>query len=58
MNERPTDQEVAELMARHSIVRVQAVQYRYKAWRYTNLRDAVAQAERDAVADPRPSDDV
>jgi hypothetical protein len=45
-------------MARYSIVRVQAVQYRYKAWRYTNLRDAVAQAERDAVADPRPSDDV
>jgi hypothetical protein len=48
----PTDQQAAELMARHGIVRVQAVQYRYKSWRYTNLRDAVAQAERDASAEP------
>lgn len=52
MNLPPAEQEVAELMARHGIVRVQAIQYRYKDWRYSSLRDAVAQAERDASTRP------
>lgn len=47
----PSEREAAELMAKHGIVRMQAVQYLYKSWRYTNLRDAVAQAERDSSAE-------
>ncbi|MBA2920989.1 hypothetical protein GON01_09270 [Sphingomonas sp. MAH-20] len=50
MNLQPTEHEAADLMTRHGITRVQAVQYRYKSWRYSNLSDAVAQAERDASA--------
>lgn len=42
-----TEQEAAELMASYGIVRVEAIQYGYKDWRYSNPRDAVAQAERD-----------
>jgi hypothetical protein len=49
MNSSPTEEIAAELMARHHITRAQVVQYRYKAWRYSNLADAVAQAERDAA---------
>ena len=56
MNSQPTEHEAAELMTRHGIIRVQAVQYRYKNWRYSNLRDAVAQAERDASAQPDRAD--
>jgi hypothetical protein len=48
MSQPPTETETAELIAKHGITRVQAVQYRYKSWRYSNLQDAVAQAERDA----------
>jgi hypothetical protein len=51
-----TDQEVAELMTRHGIVCVPAVQYGYKSWRYSNLSDAVAQAERDASTQPDRAD--
>lgn len=54
MNSQTTDQNAAELMAKHGIVRIEAVQYRYKTWRYTNLHDAVAQAERDASPQPAP----
>lgn len=48
MNAQLKEQEAAELMARHGIDRVEIIQYRFKGWRYTNLRDAVAQAERSA----------
>jgi hypothetical protein len=47
----PTEQEVAELMARHGIARVQAVQYRYKSWRYSNLSEGAK-----AVAQRVPTD--
>jgi hypothetical protein len=40
--------EAAASMTRHGIIRAYAVQYRYKDWRYSNLADAIAQAERDA----------
>jgi hypothetical protein len=52
----PDEQEATELMTRHGIVRVQAIQYRYKNWRYSNLSDAVAQAERDASKQPGRAD--
>jgi hypothetical protein len=52
VNSQLTDQDAAELMTRHGIVCVPAVQYRYKNWRYSNLRDAVAQAERDTSTQP------
>jgi hypothetical protein len=40
----------AELMAQLGITRVPAVQYHYRAWRYSNLQDALAQARRDAAS--------
>jgi hypothetical protein len=52
MNSSPTEEIATELMARHHITRAQVVQYRYKAWRYSNLADAVVQAERDAASSP------
>jgi hypothetical protein len=39
--------EMLEMMTRLGIARVPADRYRYKHWHYTNLADAVAQAERD-----------
>ena len=45
-----TETEAAELMANLGITRVPADQYRYKAWRYSNLGDAVAQAKRDLLS--------
>lgn len=39
-----------ELMARFGITRVPAVRYHYRAWRYSNLADALAQARRDAAS--------
>ena len=56
MSSGPDEQEATELMTRHGIVRVQAIQYRYKNWRYSNLSDAVAQAERDASKQPGRDD--
>ena len=54
MNQQPTDQDAAELMARHGIIRVETVQYRYKTWRYTHLSDAVVQAARDTSFELAP----
>lgn len=45
----PTKAEADELMARYGITRVPADQFHYKSWRYSNLSDAVAQAERDGL---------
>jgi len=42
-----SDTEQAELMKRYGISRVPADQFGYKAFRYSNLRDAIAQAKRD-----------
>jgi len=42
-----SEAEAAELMARFGIARIPADQYHYKGWRYSSLRDAVAQAKRD-----------
>jgi len=39
----------AVLMARYGIVRVPADEYRLGEWRYSNLRDALAQARRIAA---------
>ena len=44
------DADDAELMARHGITRVPSFHYRYREWRYSNLKDAVAQARRDAAS--------
>ncbi|WP_380872397.1 hypothetical protein ACFB49_33390 [Sphingomonas sp. DBB INV C78] len=45
-----TEIEAAELMTNLGITRVPADQYHYKAWRYSNLGDAVAQAKRDLLS--------
>lgn len=47
------DDEAIELMARHGITRVPADQYHYKAFRYSNLGDALAQARRDTSLNPK-----
>jgi hypothetical protein len=39
----------AELMSAHGIRRIQVDYFHYRSFRYTNLADAVAQADRDAV---------
>jgi len=39
--------EESELMNRFGITKVPKVSYHYKAWRYSNLEDALAQATRD-----------
>ena len=36
----------AAMMAQYGIVRVPVEQFHYKGWRYSSLRDAVAQAKR------------
>ena len=38
----------AEEMAKHGIKRVPVDYFHYKQFRYTNLNDAIAQAERDS----------
>lgn len=38
------------LMERYGIIRVPVDTFRYRNFRYTNLKDAVAQAKRDADA--------
>ena len=47
-----TTTEEAEQMGRFGITRVPAFSYHYKAWRYSNLGDALAQARRDAQHKP------
>jgi hypothetical protein len=44
-----SDQASAELMTAHGITRVPVDYFHYKSFRYTNLADAIAQANRDAV---------
>jgi hypothetical protein len=39
-----------ELMDRYGIVRVPADYFMYRGYRYSNLKDAVAQVERDRAA--------
>jgi hypothetical protein len=41
-------------MEKYDIIRVDEARYLYKKWRYTNLRDAIAQAERDVIAESCP----
>jgi hypothetical protein len=43
----------AALMAQYGITRVPADIYRLGEWRYSNLRDAIAQARRIAGHPPR-----
>ena len=47
MADTPSDIEAAEIMTKYGITRVPADQFRYKTYRYSNLRGAVAQAKRD-----------
>jgi len=42
-----SDTEATELMAKYGITRIPADEFRYKSFRYSSLRDAVAQARRD-----------
>jgi hypothetical protein len=41
-----TDSEATELMAKYGINRIPVDEFRYKSFRYSSLRDAVAQAMR------------
>ena len=42
-----TDSDATELMAKYGINRIPVDEFRYKAFRYSSLRDDVAQAKRD-----------
>lgn len=44
-----SDNDVAEEMANYGITRVPVDTFRYREFRYTNLRDAIAQAKRDRI---------
>ncbi len=44
----------SELMSRYGIVEVPADYFLYRQYRYTQLKDAIAQAERDRVMESRP----
>jgi len=44
----------AALMAQYGITRVRADKFHFGEWRYSNLRDAIAQARRAAAATPTP----
>jgi hypothetical protein len=44
-----SDQAAASAMAAKGITRVSVDYFHYKSFRYTNLEDAVAQANRDSV---------
>jgi len=47
----PNPDETAEqLMERHGILRAPTDYFLYRGYRYSNLKDAVAQAERDRTA--------
>lgn len=51
MTERlPPTEDQDEQMARYGISRVPADQFHYKSYRYSNLRDAIAQARREETA--------
>ena len=43
-------QETQELLARYGITRVPADIFQYRQYRYGDLKDAVAQAERDRAS--------
>lgn len=43
-------QDANDEMAKYGITRIPVDYFHYKAFRYTNLRDAIAQARRDAPA--------
>lgn len=52
MNETPPiTEDLNKLMIRYGITRVPADQFHYKNYRYSNLRDAIAQARRDDHTD-------
>lgn len=40
----------AELLTQLGISKVPVFQYHYRAWRYSNLDDALAQAKRDVAS--------
>lgn len=42
-----SDAEAVEQMERHGITPIVTHEYRYKDYRYSNLADAIAQADRD-----------
>lgn len=44
----------SELMSRYGIVEVPSDYFVYRQYRYTQLKDAVAQAERDRMMESRP----
>ena len=44
------DPATLEAMSRYGITNVPVDSFRYRGYRYTNLNDAVAQAERDGFA--------
>jgi len=47
----PATEDMDEQMARYGIRRVPADQFHYKSYRYSNLRDAIAQARREERTD-------
>lgn len=47
----PATEDMDEQMARYGISRVPADQFHYKSYRYSNLRDAIAQARREEHTD-------
>lgn len=47
----PVTEDMDELMAGYGISRVPVDQFHYKSYRYSHLRDAIAQARRDRLAD-------
>lgn len=48
-----SDQASEQAMATHGISRVTVHYFQYKSYRYTNLADAVAEAERDSALKSR-----
>ena len=54
INSEANSETESELMSRYGIVEVPADYFLYRQYRYTQLKDAVAQAERDKVMESRP----
>ncbi len=44
-----SDEEIAEELAKYGITCVPADNFYYREYRYTNLRDAIAQSRRDKI---------
>lgn len=52
-NPQAAPETASELMSRYGIVEVPADYFVYRQYRYTQLKDAVAQAERDKAMESR-----